>query len=229
MSQPLLFIITFFVFTLSGAKESSDKTLIHAATKKEMALIKASDHKYQKEHGIHIKIKKIITLGMLGSTKESEGEVWLSKGKLRLEINKPEVSKIIADTNYLWIESPAPEGFEDTKTQVLKASLKSTQAKAQGLIQLLTQGGVLKYFKVSGVKKEKENTLFFLQPINSAIEFKRAQIDIDNNSKVMNELKYWDQMDNETSYRFLKTDFNETINDKKFEYTPPANAEVIAY
>lgn len=207
----------------------AEKTIVNSISKKDMKLLKEVDEKYQKNHGIYLKLKKTIKLGMLGSTKESDGEVWLNQGQMRLEINKPDPSKIIAGSEYLWIESAPPAGFADEKIQVIKASLNSDRAKAQGLIQLLTKGGVLKYFKVSGVQKDKASTTYFLQPNNQSIEFKRAQLQVSNSDKVITELRYWDQMDNETDFKFSKSEFNKMIDPKLFAYQPPPNAEVLTY
>ena len=43
------------------------------------------------------------------------------------------------------------------------------------------------------------------------------------------ELRYWDQVDNETTYELNDTKFNQKIAGEKFSYTPPKNAEVITY
>lgn len=219
----------FLLPSIGKTEEKASKTIVNSISKKEMKLLKEVDQKYQNNHGIYLKLKKTIKLGMLGSTKESDGEVWLDKGQMRLEIHKPEASKIIAGTQYLWIESAPPEGFKDSKPQVIKTSLNSDRAKSQGLIQLLTKGGVLKYFKVSGVQKENGIVTYFLQPNNQAIEFKRAQIQVSEAKKEIQELRYWDQMDNETSFKFLNSEFNKKIEAKVFAYEPPANAEVLTY
>lgn len=208
---------------------SKDKTIVHSISKKDMLLLRKVDQKYQKNHGIHLILEKEITLGMLGSTKKSEGEIWLNDGQMRLEIHKPEISKIIADKKYLWIESTPPEEFEGSKIQVLRASLKSKQARSQGLIQLLTQGGVLKYFRVSGIQKGKGQTTFFLQPDKQSVEFKRAQIVVSSKGLKIEKLKYWDQLDNETTYTFKNTEFNKKIDKDKFAYKPPKDAELIVY
>lgn len=221
----VIFAMLFPVLSVAGEK----KTIVHSVSKNDMLLLREVDRRYQKDHGIHMKLKKTITLGMLGSTKKSEGEVWLDKGQMRLEIHKPEVSKIVAGKKYLWIESPPPEGFDGVKTQVMRASLSSDQAKSQGLIQLLTNGGVLKYFRISGIQKEKGSTTFFLQPDSQSIEFKRAQLKVNLASKEIELLRYWDQMDNETLFEFSKSEFNKKLSNSLFSYKPPKGAEVITY
>lgn len=229
MSKVPHIIAIFCLFFGVQSLFAKSKTVVHSVSKEDMLLLKKVDSKYQKQHGIHMQLKKTITLGMLGSTKKSEGEVWLSGGKMRLEIKKPEPSKIVAGSEYLWIESPPPEGFKGVKTQVMRASLKSKRAKSQGLIQLLTMGGVLKYFRVSGVKKAKNSVTFFLQPDSQSIEFKRAQLQVTLPSQQIKELRYWDQMDNETAFEFINPTFNKKIDSAVFKYKPPEDAEVMTY
>lgn len=226
MAQRLVLMALIFPF-FSLANEK--KTLVHSVSKAEMLLLRRVDQRYQKEHGIHITLKKTITLGMLGTTKESEGEVWLNKGQMRLEIHKPDPSQIVAGDKFLWIESPPPPGFDGAKTQVLRASLNSDQAKSQGLIQLLTKGGVLKYFRVSGVQRGDGNITFFLQPDKQSIEFKRVQIKVKIATKEILTLRYWDQVDNETTFDFVTSEFNKRLDKKLFTYKPPKGAEVITY
>ncbi len=213
----LLVSLFFFLPSNVHSKETKPKTLVQSIGKTEMILLKRVDKKYQKEHGIHLKLKKTVKIGLLGSSRISEGEAWLNQGLMRLEIQKPEVSKMISTSKFFWIENPAPEGFKDMKTQVMKAELNTERAKSQGLIQLLTQGGVLKYFRVSGVQKAKDMLIYFLQPNNQALEFKRAQILVSPKTKTIEELKYWDQMDNETTYSFTSSVFNQKLDPKNIE------------
>jgi len=226
----LIRIISYLCFLIAVQSEAkTKKTIVHSVSKQEMLLLRRVDQKYQKSHGIHLGFNKTIVSEMMGSRSESEGEIWLNKGKMRLEIHKPEASKIIAGKSYLWIESAPPKGFEEAKTQVMRASLNSKQAKSQGLLQLLTQGGVLKYFRVSGIQREKNKVTFFLQPDKQSVEFKRAQIQVVPSSKEISQLRYWDQMDNETVYVFNKSEFNKKLEKKLFDYKPPKDSELITY
>lgn len=228
MSQ-LMIILS--VLGLSGLFGAPDKIIVHTVSKQDMLLLKRVDQKYKNNHGIHLQLKKTITLSMLGSSKNSEGEVWINKGQLRLQINKPEPSKIIAGKKYLWIESQAPEGFGEasSKLQVVQTTLDSKKAQSQALIQLLANGGILKFFRVSGIQKANGRVTYFLQPDKQSVEFKRAQIVVNPKSLVIEKLKYWDQVDNETTYSFSDAHFNKKIDPKLFSYKPPKDAELIVY
>ena len=229
----LLKILTFFItaglFLTGGFAGAKEKTIVKTMTPRQVKFLKEVDRKYQKEHGIYIQLNKRVKITALGSEKKSSGEAWLQKGKMRLIIEKPSPSKIIADGKFIWVESPPPADFKGAKTQVLKTKLRSQKAKQQGLIQLLTGGGLLKFFKVSGVKKQGSNIAYFLQPNDASIDFKRAQVVVNPSSRVIEELHYWDHMDNETSYNFHSTKFNRTLGPSLFRYTPPKDAEVMSY
>ena len=194
---------------------------------KSLSLLKRVDRRYQQEHGIYFRLKKTINLAILGNQRQSQGEAWLYQGKMRLEIHKPQPSKIIAGEDFLWIENPPPPEFKEARIQVFKVSLKSRRARSQGLVQLLAHGGVLKYFHVSGVRTEKEKVTYFLQPKNQSAEFKRAQLQINIEKEEISQLRYWDQVGNETIFDFLESEFNKKMDKKLFEYTPPEGSRIM--
>ena len=69
---------------------------------------------------------------------------------------------------------------------------------------------------------------YFLQPEKQSVELKRAQITVSEKKKLITELRYWDDLDNETFYKFEKTKFNQSLDKKLFKYTPPKDADVMA-
>ena len=222
-----LWIILILVPRIAPA--SSEQIPIRPMNEGDRLFLNKVDRKYQENHGIHLKFKKTIELTALGSQRQSEGEIWIDKGKMKLEIHRPEPSKIIADSRFLWVENPPPKDFKGAKTQVFKASLNSKRAKTQGLLQMLIQGGVLKYFRVSGVQAGEKQMSYFLQPNNQSVEFKRARIQIKVMEEEISQIRYWDQMDNETTFEFLVVKFNQKIEKTFFDYEPPADAEVMVY
>ena len=226
----ILLLLTLHFFSFPTVRANP----IHPASKDELRLLNEVDKKYQKDHGLHLKFKKIVKLEILGKENKSEGEIWINQGKIRVESQKPEVSTMVTGSQFLWIETPPPKGFEDAKTQVLKTSLNSKRTQSQGLIQILIRGGVLKYFKISGVQSNKESdkemiVTYFLQPNKQSSELKRAQIQINSNSKEISQLRYWDQMNNETRFDFFETKFKQKIDQSIFQYQPPKDAEIMTY
>ena len=228
MIRPLRFFFFMSLF-YALAIPLQAKTIVSPSSQEDLAFLGQLDKKYQKNSGIHIKLKKTVESGILGTSKTSEGEVWIGQGKMRLHIIKPEASKIVADGTSLWIESPAPSDFKGSQTQVLKLCLSSKQVKSQGLFQILTKGGVLKHFQVSGVQKSKEQITYFLQPNKTFLEFKRVNIVVNRQSSEIKTLKYWDQMDNQTLYSLIETQFNQNFKKTLFAYTPPKGSKWIPY
>jgi len=228
MKNASIFAIVIVLLTSGSlwAKTSDNKTIINAVSKEKVNFLKSVEEKYQKQHGIIVELQKKVRIEALDSETTSSGAAWFLKGKMKLEIQEPIPSKIIADGRYLWLVSPAPKEFKGAKTQVAQASLNSPRARSQGLIQLLTQGGLLKYFKPVGVKTEKNKILFFLQPKKQSAEFKRAQLTVNSKTKVITALHYWDRNDSETVFMFTKTLFNQALSSSLFDYQPPKDAEI---
>lgn len=197
----------------------------------QVALLKEVDEKYQKATSIEMVTSKTDLIAALDRKKESEGHLWVKKGKLRLELQTKDESKdqslIIADGKYLWMVTPPPKEFKGAKTQVVKVPLNTKRARSQGLLQMLMEGGVVKYFKLAGVQESQGKTIFFLQPDKKSVEFRRAQLIVDPQQKVIATLKYWDSLDNETNYNFSEVHFGEKMDEKKFKYTPPKDADII--
>lgn len=216
-----------FVGLLAPAPAYGKK--VNSAGAADLKLLRAVEGRYQKDQGIVARLKRTVTLEALGTEKKAKGMVHINRGKMHLEMSHPTPEKVVLDGRWIWMVSPPPKGFPGAKTQVLKASMKSKQARSQGLIQILTRGQILKYFDVSGVESlgrgKKE---FWLQPGTVSKEFKRAKIVVSESSQEITELMFWDHRGNRTSYEFLKTRFRQKIPSQKFIYHPPKDAEIIS-
>lgn len=187
------------------------------------------DEKYQTVDSVVMSAKKTTKSGVFDQSEEATGKLYVQKGKLRLEVQNKENDKslVVADGSYLWLVTPPPKEFKNAKTQVLKASLTTKQARSQGLLQILTEGGILKYFKITSADKEGELERYNLQPNKEAQELKRVRLLLDPQEKTIVSLKYWDNMDNETTYDFSSVKFNQKVDKKLFQYVPPKNADVV--
>jgi outer membrane lipoprotein-sorting protein len=98
------------------------------------------------------------------------------------------------------------------------------------IVGLLAQGGFLKYFSVVGVMAapgdDQLKTIYFLQPQRELVEFTRAQARLTIDGKNIFELRYWDEIGNETSLLFSNTRLNPPLAESMFEYVPPKDADV---
>lgn len=210
---------------------SVEKPVINPENLDQVDSLKEVDLKYQKAKSISMDVVKTDKIAALEQTKSLSGHLWLKKGKFRLELETKDASKdkslIVADSTHLWMVTPPPKEFKGAKTQVVKVPMNTDRARSQGLLQLLTEGGVLKYFKVTGTSAERDRITYFLSPDKKSVEFRRAQVVIDTEKKQIMSLKYWDSLDNETQYEFSKISFGASVADHLLKYSPPKDADVI--
>ncbi|MCB9073675.1 MAG: outer membrane lipoprotein carrier protein LolA [Bdellovibrionaceae bacterium] len=199
----------------------------------ELVLLKEVDQRYQKVKTIKSSIVKKDTVSALEQTREFEGTLWLTKGRFRLDVTSKDKNKdaslIVADGKTIWLVTPPPKEFKGAKTQVLKAPMDSKRARSQGLLQMLTEGGVLKYFRVTGTLDSDKNVTYFLQPDKQSLEFHRLQIAINKEKKWIEDLRYWDSMNNETEYVFSQIEFDSKFDNKLLTYSPPKDADIMNY
>ncbi|MBY0314130.1 MAG: outer membrane lipoprotein carrier protein LolA [Bdellovibrionales bacterium] len=219
-------LVSILILTSSAAEKSVD-----AGDIEQVNTLKEVDAKYQKSKSIIMDVQKTDRIAALEQTKSAAGKIWIRKGKFRLELETKDESKdkstIVADGQHLWMVTPPPKEFKGAKTQVVKVPMNTDRARQQGLLQLLTEGGVLKYFKVTGTSVERGRVTYFLSPDKKSVEFRRAQVVIDTEAKKILSLKYWDSLDNETNYEFSKVSFNGSVADSLLKYSPPKDADVI--
>lgn len=206
---------------------------VESAKPEHMTVLMDIEERYQKAQGITMSVEKVDKLEALDQTRKYSGSMKIKKGKFRLELETQDASKdtsiIVADGKMLWFITPPPKEFKEAKTQVATASMSDKRAKSQGFLQMLTEGGILKYFKVTGVIENGDNTTFFLQPTSTSNEFQRAQMTTNKKEQIISSLQYWDSMNNETVYTFSSVDFKKPIDDSLLRYKPPKNADVMKY
>ncbi len=235
-----LFIIFAFAVLFSdiGATEenqteSKEKLLVSVviqASEVDIRLIRGIDLSYQKAQTVSMDIKKSIKSQMLESKASISGKVMFSKGRMRMEMNEPDKSLVVIDKKYIWVVNYPSEEFKNSALQVIKAKISSKKGRSQNFLGLLTQGGVLKYFNVSGLMKvSPKESIYFLQPNDATVEFKRAQMVLNPKTKRITGLRYWDEIDNETMFEFSNVKFNQKLDDKAFSYEPPEGADITEF
>lgn len=223
----------FFQFFIMSVFVSFAADKIPVVKPEQLVLLKSVDDKYQKAESIKMDVTKKDKVAALEQTREFEGSLVLKKGKFRLDVTSKDKNKdeslIVADGKTIWFVTPPPKEFKTAKIQVVKAPMNTDRARSQGLLQMLTQGGVLKYFTVTGANEDENTVTYFLQPDKSSLEFRRAQLMVDKKRKTLSMIKYWDSMDNETEYAFSSVEFDKKIDAKTLSYSPPKNADVVDY
>lgn len=196
---------------------------------KDLKLIEALDSRYQKSKSITSEVEKNLKLGLLGQERRSKGKLWMSDGRLRMELEGSEKSLLVIDKKNLWAVTYPEAEFKDAPVQVIKGETSSKKGRSQNMVSLLTQGGFLKFFKATAVQKDPNGeSVYFLVPGKEQTDFKRAQIRVSKDGQQILELSYWDARDNETRFKFISTSFGtKSLDDKLFKFTPPPNSSVM--
>ena len=208
-------------------------TMLYSKPDEKARVLKKIDEKYQAAQSLTMGVHKVDKVSALDQTRESDGRLLIKKGKFRLELESADKNKdkslMVADGKTLWIVTPPAKEFKNSKTIVIKSQLTGKKAQALDLLRYLTQGGILNYFKVTGVNEKGDELTYFLQPNKKSLEFQRAQIVANKKEEVIVQLKYWDSVDNETEYQFKKVELDKEIKDDLLKYEPPKDADVTTY
>ena len=199
-------------------------------SEEDIGFIRRIDTAYQNAKTVSMDIKKSLKSQLIDSQSNSSGKVMFSKGRMRMEMSEPDKSLVVIDKKHIWVVNYPSGEFKNSALQVIKAEISSKKGRSQNFLGLLTQGGVLKYFNVSGLMKvSDEERIFFLQPNDATVEFKRAQMILNPKTKLITGLRYWDELDNETMFEFSKVKFNQKLDEKIFIYKPPEGADVTVF
>jgi chaperone LolA len=207
-------------------------SLVGSATQRadQVELLKKVDSKYITAKTVTMAVNKTDKLSALEQTKSSEGSLQMKKGLLRMDLTSSESDKekslVVVDGKNLWLVSPPVKDAKNSKTQVAKTKLANKKAKSHLLLQILTDGGVFRFFQVDKSVEQDDMVVYFLKPEKSMQEIQKAQVLVDKTKQVIAQFKYWDAMENETIYQFTNVEFDKSIKDSVFKYTPPKDAQV---
>ncbi len=187
--------------------------------------LNATLERYRNTIAVESGLKQEIS-NILDQTTTSEGKIWLSKGKMKIRFDKPELVDVVYDGQWLWQAQKAPEDFGG-QWQVLKMKTNDLKKSNAGVALLFDKGAVEKKFKLLEVKTKKNEITYFLQPKdmkNSSL--KKIIVTIDKDIKKVLRLTLEDQAETVTKLSFSGTVFGAEVSDKMFQYTPPKGAEV---
>lgn len=207
--------------------KSSDVPRLVPVSDEDLKMLKALDLAYQKQK-VEMAIVKIAKIPLLDQERKSSGHMWISDGRLRMELEGTERNLVIANQKTLWVVTYPPVEFKDAPTQVIKANISTKKGRSQSLIGLLGRGGFLKFFDATGVQKESSGEkLFYLSPKKEQVDVKRLQMKVSADGARILQLNYWDDRDNETKFEFSDFNFQPKIEDKLFKFVPPERSEVM--
>jgi outer membrane lipoprotein carrier protein len=210
---------------LAASAKSKPKAKASAAIK--APELREIEKKYSQTSALSARVQKSLKLKMMDQEKKYEGLLEIKKpGMFRLEFEKPEKSLAITDGKMIWVATYPTDPDIDNTIRVIR-STNPERIQSQALIGvLLGRGSLLNEFNITSVKKEKENTTYILEPKTKTDDVKKLQLNVNSKKKEINEIKYWDNLDNETVLTLDNTKFDQDIKPDRFQYTIPKGAEV---
>ncbi len=204
------------------------KAELRGVNKTDLTTLKALNEKYRKAKSITMDVTKDVKIGLVGSERHSAGKLSLASGQLRMELEGSEHTLLVVNKKNVFAVTYPDKALAGAAVQIIKGDVTSQKAKKQAqqsaLTNLLGAGGFLKSFKPTGVETQGDVQTYFLSPIGES-DMTRAQMKVENGQ--IRWLRYWDARENETTYSFSNVKFDAKIDAKIFNYTPPANADVM--
>ena len=216
MNQLTVKFLSFFLFAYSA---------LSFANTEQLSALNGTLERYRSTVAVESGLKQEVS-NILDQTTVSEGKIWLSKGKMKIRFDKPELVDVVFDGQWLWQAQKAPEDFGG-QWQVLKMKTNDLKKSNAGVALLFDKGAVEKKFKVLEIKQKKNEISYFLQPKdlkNSSL--KKIIVVIDKEIKKVSRLTLEDQAETVTKLSFSGTTFGAEVSDKMFQYVPPKGAEV---
>lgn len=254
----LNFVLSFSVGCAAAAPQSEEKTTVAESSEKEGSLEKPVEEKgskeiqkeekvpakivqkqqkaigkikevlkkYRKSRGVTMDLTKKVYLALMDSEKQIKGKAFLSKGKFRLEQSEPEKSLMVMSPEVLWIENSF-----NGDIQISKVAMNG-RARKKGLIGIFfDKTNIWDGYQIVKAKTRDEQKEYVLKPLktNKEPEAQKVLVIIDMNKKQLQELTYWDELENKTTFSFENVKFGVALESNKFKYTPPKGAQVTEY
>lgn len=200
-----------------------------AQAETDLKLIKEAFDGYWKSGLVSMDVERENTYALLEKTEKAKGKMYFSKGKLRLNMEEPKPSHLVIGDEVIWFAEKSD--FEKDKWVVVKVA-KDKAKRAQAFFNLLFgKTGVTKKLELIGNNKVKDFESYILKP-KKASEFPgvtKLAIIFNQNTKEIMFLKYWDDLENETSYELTNIKRKDQSDNSLFNYTPPKNSDVTVY
>lgn len=191
---------------------SKDKDLIAVAAKLQSAPLVKMD------------LKKTVYNAITEDEKSYEGSLRVSRGKLKLEISRPEKTMVLVKKSEIWVVNYDLE--DDGKvSQVLH--LKSGKDKSHKLLLSILDGDeLLKEFSLKNSSRKGDDLTFELTPKNKIEMVEKILLVVSDENKKIRSISYWDEQENKTKFDFIKTEFLKNPEDESFRFSPPKGVKI---
>jgi outer membrane lipoprotein carrier protein len=239
--QTLLILSCCWSFAFAGGGEyPQDKEAAAGASSSSPGGVKQSDSAlgplrqtlahYGKTPTVKMQVEKTFKPGLVGKPRTSQGELYFTKGKMRLEITSSPKSLMILDGKQIWMVDDGSEfGTGDLITRV---QMSQAMRKNNSFLALLFDEGEhwnrFKVVKVTQPKGKGTVTTLEMQPKPEAQlpDITKLLVELDLKQPRISRIAYWDSLDNEVSYLFPKVEFLKKKLNAKFRYEPPKGADI---
>lgn len=193
----------------------------------DLEIIRSVLKKYQTSRAVGMKVEKEVHLVLLDEIKSSKGYLWLSKGRFKMEMEKPENSLLLMEDENVWMVTKFSEN-EGTPVQVTKLKARQVRKSNPLIAVLFGDDSVWKKLKVSSSVYEKGFLTVEMEALKEAqlVDVTKLKLVIQKEKSEIREISYWDELENETSYKFSGVEFGKKVSSRFFRYVPPRNAEV---
>lgn len=216
--------IGFFAFPSSRAGAAKPS---QAGASAEAELLRKLDSVFQ-VRSMSMSVSKVAKISTLDQEHSAKGNLWVSKGRLRMDLDGSEKSRLVLNKKNLWAITFPSEEFKNAKINVIRGDLGSKKVRSQNVLTLLTQGGFQRVFLVTMSRKtDGGEVLLFLSPKKDQEDFTRAQLRVSADGQRLMMLKYWDALSNETTFEFANHKFDPKFEAGFFDYSPPTDANVM--
>lgn len=219
----IFMLLAVFVIGLNSSAKTKGAGKPRTAPK----VLKEIEKKYSQTSALKAAVKKTLKLKMLEQERSFEGTLEIKKpGMFRLEFEKPEKSLAVTDGKTIWVVTYPSDPDLDNTVRVIR-SRDPERVQSQALVTfLLGKGGLLNEFAFVSSETKKSITQYTLTPKKQNDDIKKLILIVNTKTKEINQISFWDALDNETSLTLDNTKFGLSIDAKNFQFSPPEGAEV---
>lgn len=211
----------------AGTPDAIAKTKVAAKAKTPPKVLKEIEKKYSQTSALRAAVKKTLKLKMLEQERIFEGVLEIKKpGMFRLEFEKPEKSLAVTDGKTIWVVTYPSDPDLDNTVRVIR-SRDPERVQSQALVTfLLGKGGLLNEFAFVSNETQKNISRYTLTPKKQNDDIKKLVLVVNTKTKEIDQISFWDALDNETNLTLDNTKFGLSIEIKNFQFNPPEGAEV---
>lgn len=218
LKYSLITLVLLPLICFATLKPKSDQTA-------QLKSLNATLERYRNTNAVESKLKQEIS-NVLDQNTTSEGQIWLSKGKMKIHFDKPELVDVVFDGEWLWQAQKTPEEFGG-QWQVLKMKTKDLKKSNAAVALLFGSGTVESKFNIVDIRKSDDLIAFLMKPKDAKnSSLKKISVSIHPELKKVTSISLEDQAETKTRLSFTDTSFGAEVSDKMFKYTPPKNSEV---